>query len=66
MNMATTKTASHRYSLRRKAIAPSRMASEISRIRSFPLGAASTWRVNRIANTSAARPKTRAAIKKND
>ncbi len=41
-NMAATNAATHVYSRRRNAIAPSRMAAEISTIFSFPGLAAST------------------------
>ncbi len=55
--MTTTKTATHVYSRRRNAMAPSRMAAMSSRIRSFPAGAATTWRAKKTAST---RPATAA------
>ena len=63
--MTTTKTATHVYSRRRNAIAPSRMASDISIIFAFPRGAARTCLAKNTARPSA-RSATTTATYTND
>src|SRR5690606_21487957 len=61
--MATTNTATHVYSRRRNAIAPSRIAEASPTIVSFPCGVARTARAYTTARTRAATPATSATYR---